>query len=164
MKPGTPPWTRGIVRAPAEDGLPPKQENVMSNTNASLDVRDFPSNGSDGYIDTTASNNAIYSFRYTGGSDGHGGLRTKVGQGVATLNVRLESDSRYSIDDAEFDQDPERQLSWRGNSSVAGVITDANTAAETGHYSLIVADSQASCTFRCDPMVVNEPRDPPSRR
>ena len=46
----------------------------MSNTNVTLDVRNFPSNDSDGYTDTTASNHAIYSYLYGGGSDGNGNI------------------------------------------------------------------------------------------
>lgn len=124
-------------------------------TNANLDVRNFPSNGSDGYTDTTASNNAIYSYRYTGGSDQAGGLRAQVGQGTATLNLSLNSDSRYTIDAVTFD-DPKSQLSWRGNAPRNGVITDSNTDDENGHYYVQVRDSVANCTIPCDPMVINE--------
>ena len=124
-------------------------------TNANLDVRNFPSNGSDGYTDTTASNNAIYSYRYTGGSDQAGGLRAQVGQGTATLNLSLNADSRYTIDAVTFD-DPKSQLSWRGNAPRNGVITDSNTDDENGHYYVQVRDSVANCTIPCDPMVINE--------
>ena len=126
-----------------------------SSTNASLDVRNFPSNGSDGYTDTTASNNAIYSYRYTGGSDGAGGLRAQVGQGTATLNLSLDADPRYTIDHVTFD-DPKSQLSWRGNAPRNGVLTDSNTDEESAHYYVSVRDATANCTIPCDPMVVNE--------
>ena len=126
-----------------------------SSTNASLEVRNFPSNGSDGYTDTTASNNAIYSYRYSGGSDGAGGLRAQVGQGTATLNLTLDADPRYTIDQVTFD-DPKAQLSWRGNAPRNGVLTDSNTDEEEGHYYVQVRDSVANCTIPCDPMVLNE--------
>lgn len=128
----------------------------MPSTNATLDVRNFPSNGSDGYTNTTASNNAIYSYKYSGGTDNAGGMDVKVGQGTATLNLSLDSDQRYSIDDVNFTDDPNNQLAWRGNAPTNGVITDANTAVETAHYSVTVADSTADCTFPCDPMIDNE--------
>jgi hypothetical protein len=128
----------------------------MPNTNATLDVRNFPTNGSDGYTNTTASNNAIYSYKYSGGTDNAGGMEVKVGQGVATLNLSLDSDNRYSIDGVNFTDDPNNQLAWRGNAPTTGVITDANTAVEVAHYSVTVADSTASCTFPCDPMIDNE--------
>jgi hypothetical protein len=127
----------------------------MPNTNASLDVRDHPSNGADGYTDTTASNNAVYSYRYSGGSDGAGGLRAQVGQGAATLNLRLDADPRYTIDDVSFD-DPEDQLSWRGEAPRNGVVTDKATEEERGHYYVQVMDAVADCTIPCDPMVINE--------
>ena len=126
-----------------------------TNSNANLDVRNFPSTGSDGYTDTTASNNAVYSYRYTGGSDQAGGLRAQVGQGTATLNLSLDSDARYTIDAVTFD-DPKSQLSWRGNAPRNGVLTDSNTDEEEGHYYVQVRDSVANCTVPCDPMVVNE--------
>lgn len=126
-----------------------------NNSNASLDVRNFPSSGSDGYTDTTASNNAVYSYRYTGGSDQAGGLRAQVGQGTATLNLSLAGDQRYTIDQVTFD-DPKGQLSWRGNAPRNGVLTDSNTDEEEGYYHVQVRDSVANCTIPCDPMVVNE--------
>lgn len=126
-----------------------------NNSNASLDVRNFPSNGSDGYTDTTASNNAVYSYRYTGGSDQAGGLRAQVGQGTATLNLSLDGDPRYTIDQVTFD-DPKGQLSWRGNAPRNGVLTDSNTDEEEGYYHVQVRDSVANCTIPCDPMVINE--------
>lgn len=131
------------------------------NAIANLDVRNFPSNGSDGYINTTATNNTIYSYKYSGGTDSAGGLETQVGNGVATLNLSLDSDDRYSIDTVSFSDDDEQQLTWRGNAPTAGVITDANTEVETAHYKVKVADSTAGCTFHCDPMVQNDPRNPP---
>src|SRR5688572_10985361 len=81
-----------------ERPFPPAGVPAMPNTNATLDVRNFPSNGSDGYTNTTATNNAIYSYKYSGGTDNAGGMDVKVGQGVATLNLSLDSDNRYSID------------------------------------------------------------------
>jgi len=128
----------------------------MPNTNATLDVRNFPSNGNDGYKNTTATNNAVYSYKYSGGTDSAGGMEVQVGQGVATLNLSLDSDNRYSIDDVKFKDDPNNQLTWRGNAPTTGVITDANTAVETAKYKVIVADSTASCTFPCDPQIDNE--------
>lgn len=132
----------------------------MPNINASLDVRNFPSNGSDGYTDTIANNNAVYSYKYSGGSDGAGGLETRVGSGVATLNLNLDADNRYSFSTVDFTDDDEQQLSWRGNAPTAGVITDANTKLETAHYSVTVADATGNCTFPCDPTVSNEPNNP----
>ena len=129
-------------------------------SNATLEVRDFPSNGSDGYIDTTASNNAVYSYRYTGGSDDAGGLLGKGNGGTATLNLTLDSDPRYTIDSVTFDG-LDNQLSWRGNAPRNGVITDQNTAAGSGNYHVVVRDATANCTVPCDPMISNEPRDPP---
>ncbi|MCI4568055.1 hypothetical protein [Lysobacter sp. CFH 32150] len=133
----------------------------MPSTNANLDVRNFPSNGSDGYTNTTASNNAVYSYMYSGGNDGAGGMEVRVNSGTATLNLSLDDDNnRYSIDAVSFLDDTGNQLTWRGNAPANGVITDANTVEETAHYKVRVADTTAGCTFQCDPVISNE-RDPP---
>src|SRR5579863_2385862 len=45
---------------------------VTGSATISLSIQNHPSNGSDGYTDTTASNGKVYSYKYSGGS-GKGG-------------------------------------------------------------------------------------------
>lgn len=134
----------------------------MSNTNVSLDARNFPSNGSDGYTNTTASNSAVYSYQYGGGSDGHGNVDETVGGGSATITVSLNSDSRYQISGVVISGDIEGQLSSQpaGDSKTSVVITDSDSATGSGYYSITVSDTTANCTFPCDPDIINRPKPP----
>lgn len=136
----------------------------MSNTNVSLDVRNFPSNGSDGYTNTTASNHAIYSYRYGGGSDGHGNVDETAASGSATITIALDSDPRYQISGVVVSGDIEDQLSSPPVSSGATsvVITDSDSSSGSGYYSITVSDTTAGCTFPCDPEITNRPT--PSER
>lgn len=129
----------------------------MSNTpNINLDLRNFSSN-ENGWKNINASNGQPYSYSYTGGDDGAGGLLQTVGQGRDTAPVQLIADQRYQISDHTFTDDDQHQLSWSGNGNRAGAIIDANTQVETAEYSLIVTDTgNGNCTIQCDPPVINK--------
>lgn len=131
----------------------------MTNTTVNLDVRNWASNGSDGYTSTTASNNAVYSYQYTGGSDGHGNVQETTGAGSATITVGMHSDSRYVISAVNISGDIENQLSSppvpAGATSI--VITDTDSSSGSGYYNIVVTDTSANCTFPCDPMVTHRP-------
>ena len=131
----------------------------MTNAIVSLDVRNWPSNGSDGYTSTTASNGAVYSYQYTGGSDGHGNVEETTGAGSATITVTMHSDARYVISSVVISGDIENQLSSpavnAGATSI--VITDTDSSSGSGYYSIMVTDTMANCTFPCDPIVTNRP-------
>ena len=129
--------------------------------NVTLDVRNYPSNGTDGYTDTTASNNAIYSYLYGGGSDGSGDVEETGGNGSASFTVTVGSDPRYQISNVVFSGDIEGQLSWQpGTPATVVTIVDSDTSTGSGHYSITVSDSTANCTFPCDPEIVNKPKPP----
>lgn len=132
----------------------------MANTDVSLDVRNFPATRGDGYTDTTATNNAVYSYQFGGGSDGHGNTDETVGSGSATITVSLHSDPRYTITGVTISGDIQNQLSYAppGNGATSVVITDTDTATGSGYYKINVADSIAGCTFICDPSVTNKPQ------
>lgn len=131
----------------------------MPNTNVSLDVRNFPSNGTDGYTNTTASNNTVYSYQYGGGSDGHGNVNETASGGSATITVSLNSDPRYWISAVVISGDIEEQLSSPpvGPSTTSVVITDSDSSTGSGYYSITVSDTTAQCTFPCDPQITNVP-------
>ena len=130
----------------------------MSNINVGLDVRNWPSNGSDGYTNTTASNNAVYCYLYSGGSDGHGGVNETSGAGSGTITVQVGTDARYTISNVTFRGDIESQLSWQhGPTSNIAVVTDTDTSSGSGYYSVIVTDTMANCTFPCDPIISHIP-------
>ena len=123
--------------------------------NVNLQVRAQPSNGNDGYTNTTATNNAIYSYKYTGGDDGHGDISETLGTGAATIDVQLNGGSRFQISEITFSGDTPGQLSWSGGGDSAAII-DANTVVENATYCTKVIDSNDNCSFNCDPMIGNE--------
>lgn len=122
-----------------------------------LDVRNFPSNGSDGYTNTTATNEQTYSYKYGGGSDGSGDIDETTGGGVGQITVTLSSDPRYVISDVTFSGDTATQLSWAPVTSTQALITDQDTADEDAYYSMTIRDDTAACTFACDPNIRNRP-------
>lgn len=131
----------------------------MPNFNVNLDVRNWASNGTDGYTNTTASNNAVYCYMYTGGSDGHGGVDESPGAGVGTITVTVGGDPRYKITDVTFTGDIQNQLSRQlgGNNNTSAIITDTDTSTGDGYYSVIVTDTSVNCSFPCDPPIKNKP-------
>ena len=132
----------------------PKHENVT------LKVKPGADHGQ-GWNTVTASNGQMYSFKYSGGHQDKGGLKTKVGDGAASIDVHVDTDHRYTIDQVHFTDDAYHQLSWLPAGDSAGAILDLNTQAEDADYAVIVADANAGgATIPCDPMIQNDPRGP----
>jgi len=130
----------------------------MSNVDVNLDVRNWASNGTDGYTNTTASNDAVYCYRYTGGTDGAGGVEESISAGGGTITVTVGTAAQYHITGVTFTGDIESQLSWvQGSGPNSAVITDTDTSSGDGEYSIIVTDTAANCTFPCDPPIKNKP-------
>lgn len=131
----------------------------MPNTpNINLDVRNAASTDP-GWHTVSASNGQPYSYRYSGGDDGAGGLLQVVNQGRDTAPLQLIADQRYQISGHNFSNDTHNQLTWNGNGNRAGTIIDANNQVETAEYSITVTDTgNGNCTIECDPQIVN--RDP----
>lgn len=126
--------------------------------NVTLDVRNSPSTGSDGRTNTTASNGAIYSYEYGGGSDGHGNMDETANSASASFTVTVGGDPRYQISNVVFNGDIEGQLSWQqGGTATSATITDSDTSSGSGSYCVTVADTTAGCTLPCDPTITNRP-------
>ena len=124
-----------------------------------LDIRNS-AQSDPGWVNVVASNGQTYSYSYTGGDDGHGGLVQTTGQGRDTAPLQLIADRRYqlrSTDPCVFTDDPYNQLTWNGQSPYAGSIVDANTAVETAKYTINVTDTgNGNCNIPCDPRVINQ--------
>jgi hypothetical protein len=113
-----------------------------------------------GWQHVNASNGQPYSFKYTGGHEDRGGLKTRIGDGEATINVSLDTGNRYGISDVTFQYDTNNQLS-RTYTTDTAAITDVNTIVETADYCVVVQDANAgNATIVCDPMISNDPRGP----
>ena len=131
---------------------------MPNNINANLQIQpgQVP-----GWTQTQARNNANlwYSYLYTGGSDGLGGMDVIVNSGAQTLHVDLDTDhQRYAISTVSF-SDPSSQLSWNGGASGNSInIVDKNDTQENAYYGIFVVDSQANgAQIYCDPMIKNIP-------
>lgn len=131
---------------------------MPTNANVTLDVRNFASNGSDNYNNTTASNNATYSYRYTGGTDGQGSVY-EHSRGTATISVTLSSDARYQITGVSFTEPEGQPTEFSGSvtSTTTASITDLNDAVGSGRFAIQVTDTTANCTVPCDPIIDNQP-------
>ena len=114
----------------------------------------------EGWEHVNASNGQPYSFKYTGGHEYRGGLKTHIGDGEATINLSLDTGNRFGIPDVTFQYDTNNQLS-RTYTTDTAVITDQNTVVETADYCVVVQDANAgNATIVCDPMISNDPRGP----
>lgn len=131
----------------------------MPSINVGLDCRNWASSGSDGYTTTTASNGGLYSYQYSGGTDGHGNVDDTVGTGNLAITVTINADARYVVNSVSFTGDIESQLSSApGNSPTSVIINDSDSQTGSGYYTISVRDTSANCTFPCDPTVTNKPR------
>ena len=131
----------------------------MANTNVTLDCRNWANTDpANGYKTTNSSNNTPYSFKYTGGTDGAGGVDEVTGSGAATITVTVGTDPRYVVAGVTFTGDDADDFSWApGSSANVAVITDLDTRNAQEYYSVLVRDSAANCTFTCDPPIRNKP-------
>jgi hypothetical protein len=132
-----------------------KGQSIMTTATVSLDIRNFAATPGDGYTNTTASNNATYSYKYSGGTDGNGGVEVVTGTGTLTVTVTVSADPRYIIREVTFTGNV-GDLSWGfGPTAYSAVITDTDLDNENGYYSVLIADTTAGCTLPCDPPIKN---------
>jgi hypothetical protein len=130
----------------------------MTTASVSLDVRNFAATQGDGYTNTTASDGATYSYKYSGGTDGNGGVEVITGTGTLTITVHVAADPRYVISDVTFNNDV-GDLSWAfGENAYYAVITDTDLDNENAYYSVLIRDGTAGCTMPCDPPIKNIPQ------
>lgn len=124
-----------------------------------LDIRDWAQN-QPGWTNVVASNGETYSYCYTGGGDGAGGLVQTVGPARDTAPLRVNADPRYKLSSTNpcvFSGDSHNQLTWNGNSPYAGSIVDANSAVEEAKYTINITDAgNGDCNIPCDPRIINQ--------
>lgn len=147
----------GLLVLVAGAGLTLAMARQSAGPNIQLEVHDHASNGSDGFTNTTASNGATYSYRYSGG-EGSGGDVIFRSRGRVTFNVNLANGEEYEIDDVSFIGDVHQQLSWLsgGEASSHAVIQDKNDQVQSARYKVTVRESSGEVTVPCDPKVVNQ--------
>ena len=135
----------------------------MPNESVNLNVQPGSNNGN-GWVTVTAPNTQQqYSFKYTGGDQDRGGLKTKIGDGSATINVSLNDNSRYSVTGVTFTGDTTPPQLTSTHSTDAAAVTDLNTVQLAADYCVMVLDSTNGSLIPCDPMIHNDPKNPMPR-
>ena len=121
--------------------------------NVTLDCRNTRTDGG-GYTNVEASNGQIYSYKYSGGSDGNGNV--EVVKGTPTeIQVTIQADSRYHVDDTIVTNDPNRDITVT-KADLTATFTDNAEDVEAGiEYSIKVKDTVANATFIADPKIDN---------
>ncbi len=129
---------------------------MPDNRNIQLDIHDHESNGSDGYTNSVASDGAVYSYKYSGGT-GNGGDVSFTSRGRVNVTVQLPSGNRYTVANVTFANDVNHQLSWTNPGSHGNaVIQNENTQLQTADYKVTVNDTNVGCTIPCDPQIINK--------
>lgn len=132
----------------------------MTTASVSLDIRNYAATPGDGYTNTTATNGATYCYKYSGGTDGNGGVEVTTGTGTLTITITVGGDPRYMVSNITFQNDV-GDLSWHfGETSQQATITDTDLDNENAYYTVVVLDHDANCTFPCDPGITNKPQPP----
>ena len=120
-----------------------------------LDIRNSPSNGQDGFTNTTTTDGLTYCYKWAGGTDGSGDVQELRSAGVAQINVSLIADARYHIVKGSFSEG-DTQFTFTRTGDRTAVVNDAGTAAEQDYFNVQISDSsRPNCTFWCDPRVGN---------
>ncbi|GAA0856072.1 hypothetical protein [Aliiglaciecola litoralis] len=128
-----------------------------------LDVRNRHSPKGSGYKNTTALHSKQpYSYRFTGGVDGAGGIEEIVGSGPVAIPVVIKADARYRIAKCLFTNNSvTADLSWTfvegaaidHNKSI--VILDTGANVMSGEYTIKVIDIVDNHFIMCDPPIRN---------
>jgi hypothetical protein len=128
-------------------------QNLPLSQSITLTVQDKASSGSDGFTNSTASNGAAYSCKFSGGTGKGGEVVFQIGA-RATVLVQL-ADSRYTVDHVRFPDDPHDELSFGDSPAGMAVIRDTNDEVQTATYEITVQDSQSSAMIPCRQKIVH---------
>lgn len=96
------------------------------------------------------------SYKYFGGHDDQGNLHAGKDDGHVEFRIDVVG-NRWKVENVEFDDNPDGQLSWKPDGDSAVIIHNANTSGMDVKYSVVVRDPRGQ-VVRCDPMIHNEPR------
>jgi hypothetical protein len=126
-----------------------------TSTQIYLDIHNYPSTGSDGYTNSIASNNMVYSYRYSG-VGGDGGDVVYNYPGSSWILVNMGNDPRYRIAFVGFTNDVHNQLSLASNTGTSAAIRDRNSLPQSANYKVTVIDTSTNAGVPCDPHIINK--------
>ena len=125
----------------------------MATIRVSLDIRNNQYSPGQGWATVTAANGDQYSFKYSGGSNGNGGV--SVTEPNTVIQVDLICDARYHISSVTL-TDPKGDVSETHTTRQATLTdTDADKDYDI-YYGLNIQDTVANTSFSCDPEIHNE--------
>ncbi len=115
------------------------------------------SNGADGFNQNQTVNGINYSCRFTGGTDGEGGVSVVRGSGRKLISVGLLN-GNYSIKSVAFNGVGTEEFKLAPNSMSNKIFIDFRNVGEAAiKYSVFVLDRATGNVVDCDPPVRNQP-------
>lgn len=126
--------------------------------NISLDIRAWPSSGSDGYTNTKTNDDKTYCYKWTGGTDGEGNVVEHLKTGVDTIMITSVADRRFVMIGTEMSPG-NTQFTLTKTSGYQATITDIGTVKEDDYFKLQFQNTipgYNNSTFWCDPRVKND--------
>lgn len=133
----------------------------MTDFTVSLDVKDSHSDASTHYVNVRADGGQDYSFKYSGGSDGYGGITEIIGSGSSKITISVNDHPRFHIVSCTFIHNEKGDLSCVISADKKNVvITDSDVDAFDGYYKVVVKDNNAAqALVPCDPPIKNKNRN-----
>jgi hypothetical protein len=125
----------------------------MPNIMVSLDVRAPGIPPGTNWTSTTAQNGTVYSYKYSGGSDGNGNANIDThGQQVI---VNLACDARYHVTAVTLN-DPDHNVTKSFTTRQVTLTDDDDNQNYDVYYSITITDTTANTSFTCDPTIHND--------
>jgi len=132
--------------------------NVDFHDHAKQVVLEVVSGIKSGFLPQYGSDGIIYSYRYTGGDDGHGNIEIPKSEGASTVTIRLDADNDFKMHKMYFQGDTNSQLTADIKSQKIALIKDVNGERQTADYKIVVMHTDSGArteTVACDPRIVN---------
>lgn len=129
-----------------------------ANQRVQLEVQAKHSNGEDGFNQNQTVNGVNYSCRFTGGTDGAGGVNVIRGSGKKFISVGLLNSKSYLISSVTFNGVGSEEFKLAPNSTGNKIIIDFRNVNDVDvKYSVFVVDAARGNRIDCDPPIANKP-------
>jgi hypothetical protein len=130
-----------------------------ANHRVQLEVQGRHSSGDDGFNQNQTVNGKNYSCRFTGGTDGEGGVEVIRRSGKKLISVDLLNSKNYWITSVTFNGIGTEEFKLAPNSTGNKVFIDFRNVNEAAiKYSVFVVDGATGNRVDCDPPVKNVPQ------
>jgi len=138
----------------------------MADTTVSIDARNSAASGNPGFTAATIFGGPAvhqYCYRFTGGTDGAGGVQEGKDGNKKTIQINMAADSNYyRINSVVIGNDSKDQLKVKDVTNTSATIEDKNDQLEdNAYYCVILEDMSAGANgvlIACDPRISNVPK------